>query len=54
MNEVCIEFAGDPDAFAGGKGAAGADRRARASITSSTVVFVLVRYLLTFRDGRQS
>lgn len=54
MNEVCIEFAGDPDAFAGGKGAAGAARRARASITSSTAVFVLVTYLLALRDDRRS
>lgn len=49
-----IELAGGPDAFAGGKGAAGAARRARASITSSTDVFVLVTYLLTLRDDRRS
>ncbi len=49
-----IELAGGPDAFAGGKGAAGAARRARASITSSTDVFVLVTYSLTLRDDRRS
>lgn len=49
-----IWLAGGAAAPAEGEGAARAARRARASITSSTDVFVLVTYLLTLRDDRRS